>query len=1169
MFFCLLQKLRMIDREYVKFNTSILTGSNAQHLRRDPDGNIEASIELRLPDNIFGTSIGPKKIEKVDVLPTKMRLSMEQTPIAQLPLDLNLSTEDTKATTCQLDVYPYCLLDDNKLAPGIDGVTAFPNYKAHEMRYNFRLYTSLEPLEYVEVDTMTSFSNTRGMGFSEESRFYKAMKDSKTLQQTQDHMMNVCAQRNHEPYSIENGILSIRNMGTLVQLWQDALENAVTFASTKANFTINVSFIDSTLLATNPALSPRPQTSVTMAFPEYNVETACFWKWENDASAQELVSSLNYAFKPSVSIGAQSISISYDTAAFGDMIPVFWNTPYVNTYDQPEQLTIDQLRKEVWAQPPPKRRYKYGVVVGDDDTYNFSLLNDLSCAAMNLICNEQMRQTFSFLPWIKVNLQDFPQMVPSFTRNVRKDLLKDTEVTKALNLRARPYNNTTGDNQWKWEQWQTNGNGTFPTDERFWAYTYNLPVTVVYPDITTIPDDPVYDPNADLQRYRKGQYIVLVSPSVPLERVDHNPAWKPTPHGFFVEIKDTTLETKNSVDTSVLDSFTDCDSTLIPTGNEYVDEITTQNTTSTSTDPVVINHFARLPYYLVPSTNEYIMGDYPAGEWASAMASTGHIYKCLQWLPPEQIRNLLSETVVLQKPDPNDKSTWWWYILKNYSIPAWFAPTGQTPPIPIGTPVIITYSRNAWGDDAIEIYTQETTTTEKTNTVRTWITDIDNGEHHEKFIPNLIYNEPTVQDCFYILDGTTAEVTIGSPEPVGDAPNKSNEYSVNTHTVYEIQNPEKITNVYSTSVQETPTDPGEQHREFHHITGRTQGPETNVIEYRFVLSSVQPTIRFNQIMDKIMSNELLTYTTNPPRLDSTSTVPLDVPTPEPTDTTDIVIDDTLEPGQTITTTTETFSITNRTNRQVKQWYNPLIGILQKNEDESWSSKTMVSLTPFNTYGTADTTSAFNYAPPLEYAFSHVSTEMTSTETLETYSFKLAEENTPANYNLVYTPLIQITLVTEQYDLQTTETVTITKTPWSPTTGNCRLTFTWDNLPMVVLSPIASIVLTLAGMDIHQEIQPINMTSIGGSSLTSVIPVVENFYSLAQTLRDLHDELVVVKEDYDNQAKYTLATTSGKERTVTLSAKYITKDGSLHQIYIPPNGVFSVQLTFSVSYFMTS
>ena len=152
---------------------------------------------------------------------------------------------------------------------------------------------------------------------------------------------------------------------------------------------------------------------------------------------------------------------------------------------------------------------------------------------------------------------------------------------------------------------------------------------------------------------------------------------------------------------------------------------------------------------------------------------------------------------------------------------------------------------------------------------------------------------------------------------------------------------------------------------------------------------------------------------------------------------------------------------------------------------------------------------------------------------------------------------------------TTETTVIEEASIPEYAANVRLSFTWNNLPMVVMSPIASIVLTLAGVQLTQEIQPINIAQQAGSSLTSTIPVIENFYSMAQTLRDLHDELVVAKDQFGDTALYKLPIRSGQERTLTLSAKYITKDGTLHQIYIPKNGVFSVQLTFGVSYYFSS
>jgi len=118
-----------------------------------------------------------------------------------------------------------------------------------------------------------------------------------------------------------------------------------------------------------------------------------------------------------------------------------------------------------------------------------------------------------------------------------------------------------------------------------------------------------------------------------------------------------------------------------------------------------------------------------------------------------------------------------------------------------------------------------------------------------------------------------------------------------------------------------------------------------------------------------------------------------------------------------------------------------------------------------------------------------------------------------------------------------------------------------------MSPIQSFVLVLNGIQCTEEIQPINISQPAGSSLVSTIPIIENYYSLASTIRDLHDELVVVRDDFNDSAVYKMNTSAGQERSITLSAKYITKDGRLHQMYIPKNGVFSLQLTFGISYYI--
>lgn len=127
----------MSEREYIKFNTSVQVASNAQRLIKDDDGNIAAILELRLPDNIFPAENGNKKVDSVQMLTTKMRISMENTPIAQFGVDedtmkklekLNRSSNAAFITTSQMDLYPYVIKGDNQILP-TKANSAFPFYK--------------------------------------------------------------------------------------------------------------------------------------------------------------------------------------------------------------------------------------------------------------------------------------------------------------------------------------------------------------------------------------------------------------------------------------------------------------------------------------------------------------------------------------------------------------------------------------------------------------------------------------------------------------------------------------------------------------------------------------------------------------------------------------------------------------------------------------------------------------------------------------------------------------------------------------------------------------------------------------------------------------------------------------------------------------------------------
>lgn len=134
-----------------------------------------------------------------------------------------------------------------------------------------------------------------------------------------------------------------------------------------------------------------------------------------------------------------------------------------------------------------------------------------------------------------------------------------------------------------------------------------------------------------------------------------------------------------------------------------------------------------------------------------------------------------------------------------------------------------------------------------------------------------------------------------------------------------------------------------------------------------------------------------------------------------------------------------------------------------------------------------------------------------------------------------------------------------------TTAGYDLTYTWPNLPTVLISPIQSIVLLMEGVNVNQQVQPINIALPGGSSLTSAIPVIENYYSGATTIRDLHDELVVSKDAFANTPTFTVDPSISTERTIRFRLCYITKDGRLHHLYIPPTGIFTLQVTFCLYY----
>lgn len=124
-------------------------------------------------------------------------------------------------------------------------------------------------------------------------------------------------------------------------------------------------------------------------------------------------------------------------------------------------------------------------------------------------------------------------------------------------------------------------------------------------------------------------------------------------------------------------------------------------------------------------------------------------------------------------------------------------------------------------------------------------------------------------------------------------------------------------------------------------------------------------------------------------------------------------------------------------------------------------------------------------------------------------------------------------------------------------------YTWRNVPTILLSPVSSVVLLLDGIGVNPQILPVNMKQKQGSSLTTSIPVIENYFPLVTSIRDLHDDLVISRDAFANTALFSIPANSITERTLRFRAGYITKDGQLFDLFISPTGTFSIQLTLAL------
>lgn len=1233
----------MIDREYIKLNTSIQTASNRNDLVPDENGNYPAVIELNLPNNIFKAKDGAKKVDKVSMLTTKMRMSMSETPIAQIPVDDTVDIPGVLASKCQFDVYPFALLNNEQLRPGRLAWTVFPTYKKHIITYKINAY--LEDLtNFVELESISVIANNNET-FPITSRFFQILDENNVLVKDMDHLMNLCVSSSRQVTREQNSSsILVNDIGTIEQMLEDGLENAITYASAETETIVTISLVN-TGLDFSSLTEDLPNLDSTLYLEDYGI-TVCFWKSERE-NADDNNTSLISACKPKFSFDAQTMSLSYDSAPFSENVPVVWNQAYVNTFERPEQLTLDTLREDMWITPPPKRKYQYDVSTSSEpDSYNFALDSETDCGVMNLIGNKMMKETFSFLPWIKVDLTKISQLsgLPDYQYKIEytKDhtrkktgegitstlwkvnsTLTSNPTYKYIYVNVQNFPQGVPENVvWYRHDIRLDEYGTIIQQTTYFSYA-ETPVTIPLNDIGTT-DSEARD--VDYSTYTSYDEPIIVSSGISVyDQYSTNFNVQGTIGREDISSQDINVSDAN-------ERRRNLSKINLYEGNDVDPAFVICWLANQNGKPVGFHLLDSFDRGVITKNTGFALGgavpDVEPDMELSEDLQYGETLVSRIWVLDASLRSVDGVS-----PDPRR--------------------------------TIIGFSRvSEEGDDTS--YIQENDTTDYVDTVDFYkTTTLLSSIPKYEFIPNLDLENGTT---FYMLDCISSKVNIGEQEVVNIEEEEEELYRV-TQTI------STWTDTHSTSLQWENGDHSSNQRAAMDFNFWTQGFTTNVpytdwrsqwnssmtkdnvaiLLYIFWKKTGEPTDStfYNAyIANDSLGAEAVIRPVNSRNLPAENlhiVQTTDTTSEETTNTNTFITSENILPGTTSITVTGTsteespivcdsnptrhFTFNLRKYHQgasiepmvqsfpglrviphirqqgvpglnyfpmVVDYFTPLpehttdlfqgTGIDPEGMEELWEFIPPI----MRADGTGGYAMVYPFEPNPEYtngdnvansteafAFTqHFSiTDPSSQEQydLQFYYFALNTGPPPANtsdptaiwpHSYSYTCSGGIysktqDLIEDMQRVTTTEVIPIMPEPsLSYYKGNVRLNFTWDNLPTVTLSPISSFVLTLAGARVTDEIQPVNVADNAlASAQLSTIPIIENYYSTASTLRDLHDELIVIRDQVTNAATYTLANTGGEERTLKFAVKYITKDGKLHQVYIPPNGVFTLQLTF--------
>lgn len=1142
----------MTDRKYVKLNTSIQTASNTQGLNDNNKDLIPAKIELRLPDNIFKANNGNQHIDTVSMLVTKMRLSMSDTPLASAIIEEQDS--EKIVTTAQMDVYPFCFVDGSlSIQPNPNDsrfCSALPFYKNHfiefKIVYHPDIYTS-----YL-VDDFKCIINGLSTGKFPNNRFNNMINDIDIIKDLQ-HMMNIVVPIGHTNYSIEENTLMIKDLGSIEQMVADGFENAITFASTEDNIIVQINLKNIT--AEEAAAIENKNLVVQLA--EFNNEYALYDNYSilNHTFENHLVNQC----KPKVQLTEQTFQISYDTCTFDPIVPILWDSSNVPNYDKPLQFLDDMIRENALYKQPAKRVYKYDIKYDEtDETYEYTIPNLQICAPVNLIGNKALTNIFPFLPWVEIDLKKYVEF-NNINFQYQNEVYDTTRIVEVHNDILHLSKSVNGVLKY-FDTWMKTQHNNYRRKFTFYVLKSVL-----------VENEEAYKNISNWQNVSILDDGILIKPAATAQNISDNVL-------AIVIDGNTNIFSSTNVVNTYNSNYPALDSNISPV------EISNRNLhTENSNEQLLSSAFGQVLFLNEENGQFDDLGQLLQLSQLDS-SSNSHIVD-IDSEAKYQVRAFKvfvpsKKNGVFVKDETYESD-----VYDKYEVYYEYGHHEDSYPF---IRLFYGYEDNLADED--QYISSIFSTDVKTDTNdKCYIksTEVNPPPISDLVYPNMILDDNKV---FYMLDGNTQELSCSSLEVVDT---RSFLFDCIDYSIDEYKGTLTTTVATYSNPTINDTTPGKIIQDLYYLNGSYElffgeyyeeiltwddvalpqpDDETNPMTW---LIAVEP----QTLADGMIITIYFGSTKNPSsyigseEYDATNVNTTIIPN----------FDHSFENiEQAYSSNNPLLSVGSGTPKLIEQTDLPDDYHMSTTfNDYTWKNHFFV----YTNWATKAATWSIGMDKYSSYNSVHYSGDdvkgmlptvnATVTKTLSDnrkvkiwyIGINRSETQNGSNYALIKQYSNVTIRILDDGELSKYVRTDVDSYHEPEFAGNIRLNFKWDNLPIVVMSPIQSIVLSLTGMQVTEEIQPINISNqLTGSNLVSTFPIIENYYSLATSIRDLHDELVIIKDSFDDNALYSLPNFAGQERTINLAAYYITKDGSLHQIYIPKNGVFNLQLTFGISYY---